>query len=184
MFQNMSQEELVQYINKSDEKIKSLKRMEQRIYAIVITISFICSIPFMKFIMRSDWDKPNSIEVLQQVNPEGYTKWRAEVDVDDPNNPHGEYPDMEYFAKPIHYVSFFLAIPFLFVLVSIIGMGYWLVALWMWLPTVIKYAVCIAIYYLIILYISLKIVIFFENKEYQKQLKAKLKETKNDKTLH
>jgi len=136
-----------------DQEVIAMKKKYNRMYLYILLISFICSIPFNVFLLRADWNKDNSIELLQQKNPSGYTKWQQ--DRIDPTVATGETPEMRYFNTPFIYLSAFLSIPFYCLIGMIILSFYWLGAFFMWLPRILQYLIVAAIYLATMLYAAL-----------------------------
>jgi len=113
----------------------SYEEKKRSVALMIILISFFCSLPFLSFIIRADWEKPNSIEILRQENPKGYDQYMVDLK----NENAMSTPDMDYFVKPIHYISAILGFPFIISIAIIIYSIQFIISIWMMLPKIAKF---------------------------------------------
>jgi hypothetical protein len=104
-----------------------------KLYMIIVLISFILGLPFLNYLVREDWDKPNALELLKEKNPKRYEKLVAECEP-------GSYVNvyMDDFETPLIVVSGFLCMPFLLFMASIFMVGYYLIVFIRALPLLLR----------------------------------------------
>lgn len=122
----------------SHEEYESLKtKIYGRVYAAVWLISFICAIPFLRFIIAEDHTKVNAEELLKAKNPRGYEQYLVEKQAD----PEGRHVEQDDFITPWIWISFFLGSYAILYMLGIFFCFYELVNLFLALPPLIKWLI-------------------------------------------
>lgn len=109
------------------------------LFALVILISFILFIPWLRFSFRADWDQPNAQEILQEKFPERYEKYLLlEAEAEENGGYVPIWPTEDDFNTIWMDLSLICGIPFLLTLLSLFMLGYGVIGLVKALPLFIK----------------------------------------------
>jgi len=109
------------------------------LYALVVLISFILFIPWLRFAIRADWDQPNAQEILQEKFPERYEKYMLlEAEAEENGGYVPNWPTQDDFYTIWMDLSLICGFPFILSLLSLFMLGYGVIALVKALPLFIK----------------------------------------------